>query len=158
MTRRLKLNLAGMWMVVGLASVILPVLLPSGAGRGVIGYPIVLATVSMFVLSFPSSLAAIPLTYLITVAFGIFSTPIAGIYLNIWLLFLLGLVQWFWLVPRLLGKNSSLQQLDLVEPPDAVRLPHHDDEILPDWLDIQGATPLERVLTADGQLDPTQSS
>ena len=145
MTERLKLHLGGMWMVARISSLILPIFMPSYSDSAVIGNPIVLASVSMFILSFPCSLAAIPLAYFVTSAFGLGTTPLAGMYINVWLLVVLGAVQWFWIVPRVFRGTPMIQPLDLSDPMIDVSLPEAD---LAEF-DLDGATRLERVLIQD---------
>lgn len=150
MTERLKLSLGGMWMIAGLSAVILPVFLPSFPGDGIAGNAIAIATVSMFLLSLPSSLLAIPVAYFINAAFGLASTPIASLYLYVLTLFVLGSVQWFWLVPRVFGGNSIVQPLDLSESTVGMGLPESKNDSIY-RLDVEGRTPLERVLIQDAK-------
>ena len=101
MTDRFKLTLSGMWLFVGLFSLVLPVFLPSNSfsanpAANVIGT----ATATMFILSFPSSLFGIPLLVIVDYALGVDPNTIQGMYVNLFMLFVLGLVQWFWIVPR----------------------------------------------------------
>lgn len=150
MTERLKLSLGGMWMIAGLSAVILPVFLPSFPTVGIAGNPIAIALVSMFFLSLPSSLVAIPLAFFIDAAFGIAYTPIASMYLYVVTFFVLGSVQWFWLVPRVFGGNSIVQPLDLSESTVGMGLPESKNDSIY-RLDVDGMTPLERVLIQDAK-------
>ena len=142
MNSRLRLTLSGMWFIVSSSAVILPIFLPS-IGTSLAGNPIAVATITMFIFSLPSSLLAIPLCYFLNAALGISSTPISLLYLNVLMMFLLGTVQWFWLVPRAFSETPIVQPLDLSEPTATSGLPEPE---IAAAVDIYGFTPLERVL------------
>ena len=145
MTERFKFSLSGMWLFVCLFTLLIPVFLPSFAGSAnpasnVIGT----ATATMFILSFPSSLFGIPLLVFVDAALGVNPNSIAGMYVNLLVMFVLGLVQWFWVVPRIWRRYPKVQVLDLagvrqeptrLVPQDAFR-PYDERE----------QTPVERVI------------
>jgi len=145
MIDRLKLSLGGVWLITGGSALVLPVFLPSFAGApGLVGNAIGVSSATMFLLSLPSSLAAIPLITVLNPLFG--ATGIAVDYINLLLLFGIGYAQWFWLVPRLFGRESVLQRLDLKFTGRNPRLFARGPEPVGLWIDESGATPLERAL------------
>lgn len=85
--------------------------------------------------------------FLAGTALNLDPNSMGGMYLNLLLLFALGLVQWFWIVPRSFRNDPKvLQILDLpiqkpaLHPaflPDPVNFENFDDE----------RTPLERVFS-----------
>src|SRR5258707_15158571 len=98
MNEKFKLSLGRLWLLMSGFSLLLPVFLPSSADpqnflQNVIGT----TTVTMFILSFPSSLFGIPLFLVAHIALGLDPNTIEGMYLNLFLMFILGLVQWFWI-------------------------------------------------------------
>jgi hypothetical protein len=147
MIDRLKLTLGGVWLIAGLSALIFPIFLPSIAGApGMTSNVLGVSTVAMFLLSFPSSLAAIPLIEIINPVFGVTnSVPVA--YINLLLLFGVGYAQWFWLYPRLFGSDSFLQKLDLRGARKNPRLFVKTPDLSGAWIDADGGTPLERVLS-----------
>jgi len=69
--------------------------------------------VTMFILSFPSRLFGIPPMVFAQAALGIDANTIGGMYLNLFLMVVLGLVQWFWIFPHLVRMNKEVQTLEL---------------------------------------------
>jgi hypothetical protein len=150
MSEYLKLNLARIWMLVGGISLILPVFLPSSPHpqnflQNIIGT----TTVTMFILSFPSSLLGIPLMFVVQAALGVDANTIGGMYLNLFLMFVLGLVQWFWIVPRLMQRNKAVQTLDLDQETAVPTLLSEKISIDAEFFDSKSRTPLERVISDD---------
>jgi hypothetical protein len=147
MSEYLKLNLRAVWIVVALLSLSLPVFIPSTTNspsflNNIIGT----ATATMFILSFPSSLFALPILFFAQAVLGYDPNTIGGMYTNLFLLFVVGLVQWFWIVPQLIRKEAKIQTLNL---------PRQESEILPAGTETDGVsafydrrerTPLERVI------------
>ena len=134
-----------MWLIVSLFSLLLPVFLPSNALSGnpaanVIGT----ATATMFILSFPSSLFGIPLLVVVDYVLGVEPNSIQGMYVNLFVLFVLGLVQWFWIVPRVWRGDPDVQVLNL-----PVALVEQNRKILADAqfkvFDERDRTPVERI-------------
>jgi len=149
MKERFKLSLSGVWLVSSLVSLILPVFIPSYAHpQSFIQNVIGTSTVTMFILSFPSSLFGIPLLYVAQAAIGVDPNTISGMYMNLFLLFVLGLVQWFWIVPRIWRNDPDVVILNLPREPEMLL-----SEARPaagfDFFDSQSRTPLERVLQHD---------
>ncbi len=141
---RLKLSLGGVWLIASVSALILPIFLPSYATTpGFRENPMAVSTLTMFILSFPSSVVAIPLIFMLYFLLGITTSTISGAYLTVVLLFCVGLFQWFWIVPRILWRPGFVQELELGEAAGNPRLFARDLNV---WVDAQGSTPLERVL------------
>ena len=149
MTDRSKLSVKGVWLIVSLSSVVLPVFLPSLREGNIFGNALGVATVSMFFLSFPSSLLAVPLASFISFVFGIDSWSLAGLYMNVLTLFALGVFQWFWIVPGIFKSTPLLQRLDLGEAGSCFTLGERRGETGAAWPQADAATPLERVIRDD---------
>ena len=141
-----KLSLSRIWLLISAFALILPIFMPSSANpqnflENVIGS----VTVTMFILSFPSSLFGLPLLYFVRLLFEINQNSIEGMYLNLFLLFVLGLVQWFWIVPRLVRNESRFEMLNLIgvnsEAPLLEAKPVNN---IP--FDTEGRTPLEKII------------
>ena len=142
MSDYIKLNLRRIWLFVGGVSLLLPVFLPSSAHpqnflQNIIGT----TTVTMFILSFPSSLFGIPLMFFAQAALGVDANTIGGMYLNLFLMFVLGLVQWFWIFPRLVRMNKEVQTLDLDQEVITPLLPSEKKTIGPEIFDSRSRTP-----------------
>lgn len=150
MTERFKLSLSGMWLLVSLFSLLLPVFLPSNAfsanpTENVIGT----ATATMFILSFPSSLFGIPFLMIVGYALGVDPNSIQGMYLNVFLLFVLGLVQWFWIVPRVWRRDPDVQMLNLPVTSVGKALREATVETQFEDFNTRERTPVERVIDDD---------
>lgn len=149
MKERFKLSLGGLWLVTSLVSLIMPVFIPSYADpqsfvQNVIGT----STVTIFILSFPSSLFGVPLLFFAQAALGVDPNSIGGMYLNLFLLFVLGSVQWFWIVPRIWRNEPKIQVLKLPGKAD-MQLAESTQAGGFEVFDSQSRTPLERVLHDD---------
>lgn len=146
MKKDFSLGLGQIWLLISIFSLTLPIFMPSSADpqsflQNVIGT----VTVIMFILSFPSSLFGLPILLFAQTILGVNPNSIEGMYLNLFLLFMLGLVQWFWVVPRLARKEPHLQILNLLGVKSALPL---SDAKMTDNIschDIDGKTPLEKV-------------
>lgn len=150
MTERFKISLSGMWLLVSLFALIFPIFLPSAAGSldpasNVIGT----AAATMFILSFPSSLFALPFLVFANAAIGINTDSIQGMYVNLLVLFVLGLVQWFWIVPRIWRQDLDIQTLDLPVMAETIKLPEMKRGFEFGGFDEQERTPVERVIRDD---------
>ncbi len=146
MKEKFKLSLSRIWLLVSIFSLILPVFMPSSANASNFAENAVgTASVSMFILSFPASLFGLPAIFFAGIVLDINPNSIEGMYLNLFLLFVFGLVQWFWIVPRVLRNEPRLQRLDLFGGESELRpLPAKTDNNIP-FCDVDGRTPLERV-------------
>ena len=150
MTERFKISLSGMWLIVSLFSLLLPVFLPSDALSGnpaanVIGT----ATATMFILSFPSSLFGIPLLAVVDYVLGAHPNSIQGMYVNLFMLFVLGLVQWFWIVPRVWRNDPDVQVLNLPVSLGNEKLSEATFDNRFDVFNARERTPVERVINDD---------
>jgi hypothetical protein len=147
MTERFKLSLSGMWLLVSLFSLLLPIFLPSNAfSVNPVGNVIGTATATMFILSFPSSLFGIPLLLIVGFALGVDPYSIQGLYLNLFLLFVLGLVQWFWIVPRVWRRDPDVQLLNLPASSAYIELSEMPIDAKFEEFDSRERTPVERVI------------
>src|SRR5689334_22979721 len=109
MREKFKLSLSGLWLLVSIFSLLLPVFMPSSANASNFAENAIgTASVSMFILSFPSSLFGLPVMFFAKIVLDVNPTSIEGMYLNLFLLFVFGLVQWFWIVPRVLRSEPRL--------------------------------------------------
>ena len=140
-----KLSLSRIWLAISAFALILPVFLPSSANpqnflENVIGT----VTVTMFILSFPISLFGLPAIYFANQVLGVNPNTIGGMYLNVFLLCVLGYVQWFWIVPRVLRNEPQFQMLNLFGKPEMQLLEAKAMNNIS--FDAEGRTPLERVL------------
>lgn len=146
MPDRLKLGLGGVWLIAGLSTLILPIFLPSYSGSpGFRGNALAVSTITMFILSFPSSVVAVPLLFMLYVLLGV-TTSIGAGYVNVVVLFVVGLIQWFWMLPRFMERQAYFQRLELGDAAGNSRLFARD---ISSWVDAGGSTPLERVLVED---------
>ena len=147
MNERFKLGLWQIWLLISVFALLLPVFLPSSANpqnflENVIGT----VTVTMFILSFPSSLFGLPIMFFAQIALDVNPNTMQGMYLNLFLLFVLGSVQWFWILPRVLRNEPRFQMLNLrggkAEPLlSAVKFDGNVESC-----DSQGRTPVERII------------
>lgn len=150
MNERFKLSLRGIWLSVSFLSLILPVFLPSSSNpQNFLANVIATSTVTMFILSFPSSLLGIPLLFFAQIALGVDPNSIGGMYINLFLLFVLGLVQWFWIVPRLWRNDPDFQTLNLPLSTADLQLPEASAGDTFQFFDRDSRTPLERVISND---------
>jgi hypothetical protein len=144
MTGRWRLSLSGVWLISSLAALILPIFLPSRVGDGLSGNALAISALTMFVLSLPSSVFALPLILMVAAFLDLSRIDVA--YMTLFILFAVGLLQWFWMVPRLLNRSTSVQTLDLVDSAGNTRLFVRTPETYESWRDDKGATPVERVI------------
>lgn len=151
MTDRLKLSLSSMWLIASLFSLALPVFLPSSAtAPGFVANSIGTATATMFILSFPSSLFGIPLLFVVDHALGVDMNSLQGMYVNLMMLFVLGLIQWFWILPRVWQpRDADVQRLNLPISAEEIRLPEGNPGNASSWTEGTHPTPLERALRDD---------
>lgn len=150
MTERFKISLSGMWLIVSLFALLFPIFLPSvtasaNPAANVIGT----ATATMFILSFPSSLFGIPLLAVVDYVLGADPNSIQGMYVNLFMLFVLGLVQWFWIVPRVWRREPDVQVLNLPVLTNNERLPEASCDNQFKVFDVSERTPVERVINDD---------
>ncbi len=147
MKEKFRLSLSGMWLLVSLFSLLLPVFLPSSANaHNFVQNAVGTASVTMFILSFPSSLVGLPTMFFAGIVLDVNPNSVEGMYLNLFLLFIFGLVQWFWIVPRILRNEPHLQMLNLPDGKSELQiLEAHITNNVHSSFDLDGRTPLERV-------------
>jgi hypothetical protein len=146
MKERFKLILWQLWLLISMFSLLLPVFLPSSANpqnflENVIGT----VMVTMFILSFPSSLFGLPVMFFAQLALDVNPNTMQGMYLNLFLLFVLGSVQWFWILPRVLRNEPRLQMLNLLGAESEPQLSALKFDNIASC-DSQGQTPVERII------------
>jgi hypothetical protein len=150
MNERIKLSLGQIWVLISAFCLLLPVFMPSSADpqhffENVMGT----VTVTLFILSFPMSLFGLPVMLMTGAILGINPTSIEGMYLNLTLMFVFGVVQWFWIVPRWLANEPKFQTLNLFCARPEVLLAEAKIESRVDLYDARGRTPVERVIGSD---------
>lgn len=153
MRERMKISFSSLWLFVGAVTLLAPVFLPTVPGNNVLGY----ATVLMVLLSFPSSLFAAPLMMFVSIALGINAHTIEGGYLNLVMLFGLGVAQWFWIVPKVWGTASEVQTLGVASIRPVRSLAGPIPEVLFRPFDLKGRTPVERVIDEEQASDHDRS-
>lgn len=146
MKERFNFSLSPLWILISVAALTLPVFLPSSVNpqhffQDIIGT----VTAAMYILSFPFGLLALPLMFLAKLVLGINPQTIGGMYINIFLLCVLGYAQWFWLVPRLWRSEKRFEMLNLFGGKSYLKLSEAAAIDNPEFCDEQGRTPLERV-------------
>lgn len=150
MNERFKFSLSGMWLFVCVFTLLIPVFLPSFAGSANPAANVVgTATASMFILTFPGSLFGMPLLIFVGAILGVDPNSIQGMYLNLFVMFVLGLVQWFWIVPRIWRNEPDVQILDLPDLGAIVPLQIPSPAKTLNTYDDRGRTPVERIIRED---------
>lgn len=144
-------NLKLMWLMVSSLCLVLPIFLPTTPyPKNFSQNPLGTATITMFVLSLPTSLFALPAMLFVNISFGFGPNSISGMYLNLLMLFALGYVQWFWIVPRFFrGKRRDLQVLEL-NPGKSAALDEGRIDVDFSFFDSNSRTPFERVIDESG--------
>ncbi|HMJ08156.1 MAG TPA: hypothetical protein VK468_04070 [Pyrinomonadaceae bacterium] len=149
MKDKFKWGLSGAWLTAAVFTLILPVFLPSFPNPcGIAGGPIGIATTAMFVLSFPVGLLGLPLSFVAQLVAGIDPDSIQGMYLNVRVLFVLGLVQWFGIVPLIWKRSSRTRKLTL-ETETLQALPEGRVPSEHVFFDSAAPTPVERVINPE---------
>jgi len=145
MNERTSLAASVLWLLTSFLCLILPIFVPSSPNPAdYLTDPISLSTGVMAVLSFPGGLLSLLFSPIIDFVFGIDPNSILGMFLNLKLLFVLGLVQWFWVVPRLLrltGQSSGR----LLASASSVELTGGDPASTNEFFDDKSRTPVERI-------------
>lgn len=96
-----------LWLLTASLCLALPVFLPSYPNpANFFTDPLSLSTILMTAITFPSGLLSSPLAAAGDLVFGIDPNTIVGQYLNLKLMFVLGLAQWFWLVPKIFKRGA----------------------------------------------------
>lgn len=143
MSKRNGSFLKQLWMFITGYCFIPPLLVPASKNYQYFNEDAVLTVMlTVVVLSFPTNILAAPIIVFLNIVLGTFGSPIAALYLNLFLFSVLGAVQWFWIVPRWQYNRSSLQTLNLPDGGLAAAL----GEARAHAFDCEGRTPLERVI------------
>jgi hypothetical protein len=141
-----KLKLS--WLLISLLCLLLPVFLPTSPHpRDFLDNAVGTATGLMFMLSFPLSLMAMPVFFIADLGFGVRADGIQRDYYYLLTHFVLGLIQWYWIIPRLFQKDKyKLQTLELHAHASTAAL--GEAHISPDFsfFDSDSRTPVERVI------------
>ncbi len=146
MKEKFKLSLSGLWLLVSVFSMLLPVFMPSSVNASnFVENAIGTASVTMFILSFPASLFGLPATFFARIALNVNPNSMEGMYLNLFLLFVFGLVQWFWIVPQILRNEPRLNTLNLFGEKSEIQLLEAQAGNNIPFCDSDGHSPLERV-------------
>ena len=111
----IKSNLKRIWLTISVFSMILMIFLWFGYGSQNLQNAIHVLNGLMLILSLPCSLFAVPVIVLANHYLEINPFSIEGIYLGTIFLFVLGLMQWFWIVPFWSPTKASFQNLDLID-------------------------------------------
>lgn len=147
MPEKLKFRLSSMWLFVSIFTIVLPVFVPSYYSSNPATNAIGVATAAMFILSFPSSLFGLVAMGFIAVTLELNPNSIEGLYVNLLVMFTLGLVQWFWIVPRIWNRDSAFQTVEIGVGwmPRQALLKAVPEEIFTRY-DAKGRTPVECVI------------
>ncbi len=100
---------------------------------------------AMYVLSFPAGLLALPVMVLAKLFLNVNPNTIGGMYVNIFLLCVLGYAQWFLIVPRLLRSDFRFQMQNLFGGKSDLKLSEAAISNT-EFCDSQGRTPVERII------------
>ena len=147
MKEEFKLNLSPIWLLISALALTLPVFLPSSVNPQFFFQDIIgTVTAAMYILSFPFGLLALPLMFLAKLFLGVNPQTIGGMYINVFLLCVLGYVQWFWIVPRLLRSESRFQMLNLLGAKSNLKLSEAAASNNTEFFDSQERTPVERII------------
>ena len=136
-----KWSLTTLWLLASLTALFVPIFVPSIRGPAALFQDTIgIATMLMYALAFPLSLIGVPLLYVAEIVLGIDPQSIGGRYLNLFVVFLLGAVQWFWIVPRLVTRRSGpVERTSAAVPELNAPLPNS-------FFDEEFHTPVERVI------------
>ena len=146
MKEQFKLNLSPIWLLISAAALTLPVFLPSSANPQYFFQDIIgTITTTMYILSFPAGLLALPTMFLAELFLGVNPNTIGGMYVNVFLLCVLGYVQWFWIVPRIWRNEPRLNTLDLFGEKSHIKLLQAKAANNIPFCDSDGRTSIERV-------------
>ena len=110
----IKSKLKYTWLAVGVFAMSLMILLWFGYESENLQNTILALNALMLILSLPCSLFAVPIVALANHYLEINPVSTEGIYLNTFFLFILGFMQWFWVVHVWSPTEPQLQTLDVV--------------------------------------------
>jgi hypothetical protein len=111
----IKNNLKRLWLVAGSAALVLLVFHWFGFDSKGLETTIFTLNIIAFVLSLPCSLFVVPV--LAAANYYLAMNPVSGggLYLNTILLFVVGVMHWFWIVKFWSPAEPQMQKLDLIE-------------------------------------------
>lgn len=143
MSEKNRWLLGGFWLIASLSALLIPVFVPSYP-YGFLPNVMEVATSTMFILSFPCSLFALPFLLAADNILGVDPISISGMYTHLSMLFVIGAVQWFWIVPRIWFKQPVIESLkesiEQLEPAKEVEFHRYSS---------RERTPVERILDED---------
>lgn len=143
MSKRHRSFLKQLWLFITVYCFILPLLVPASKSHQYFNEEAAITVMlTVIALSFPTSILAAPIIIFLNMILGTFGSPIAALYLNLFLFSALGYLQWFWIIPRWRHNKSGLQSLNLPDGGLAAAL----GEARAHAFDCEGRTPLERVI------------
>ena len=111
----IKSNLKYVWLIIGISAIVLTAFLWFGYDSKNLQNAILVLDALMLILSLPCSLFAIPVVVLANHYLYINPVSTEGIYLNTIFLFVIGLMQWFWIARFWYPTESVFQKLDLLD-------------------------------------------
>jgi hypothetical protein len=112
--RNFKVSFRQSWLAIGILSLILLFFQPSGADSGnALRNTLLVVNVLMFVLALPCSFFAVPVLAAAAYYLDMHPTSDRGMTLSTILLFVIGLMQWFWIARFWSPTEPPLQMLNL---------------------------------------------
>lgn len=114
MKKNFKLSLRQIWLVIGVFSMILLFLPRADGWQDFMKIMLLALNALMFILSLPCSLFAVPVVIASAYYLDMHPTSPAGMTLSTILLFLIGLMQWFWIARFWSPAEPPFQMLGLL--------------------------------------------
>jgi hypothetical protein len=114
MKNSFKFGLREIWLTVGVFSMILLFLPPIDGWHDFVKNTILVLNALMFILSLPCSLAAVPVMLAAAYYLDMYPTSSRGMNLSTILLFVIGLMQWFWIARFWSPTEPPFQMLGLL--------------------------------------------
>lgn len=108
-------NLKYIWLAVSVLALILTGFIWFGFDSQILQNTILALDALMFILSLPCSLFFVPVAMAAKYFLEIDALAGSGIYLNTVFLFVIGLLQWFWIVRFWYPTESVFQQINLLD-------------------------------------------
>ncbi len=110
----IKSNLKYIWLTAAVVSMTLTIFVWFGYESPTLQNTILALNASAMILSLPCSLFAVPIVVLANRYLGINLFSTEGVYLSTVFLFVLGLMQWFWIARFWSPTEPPLQMIDLL--------------------------------------------
>jgi len=111
----IKSNVKRIWLAIGVLAMILMIFVWFGYDSENLQNTILVLNGLMLILSLPCSLFVIPVVVLANHYLEINPVSTGGIYLNTIFLFVVGFMQWFWIVRIWSPTESQFQRLDFLD-------------------------------------------